>query len=237
MISSNFSLSLYFLSFSFLLLIDADEAYGFDTPPPIQARCLAPILAGQRNIYVRADAGIDRASAVAIAALSRIDTSQDTTQAIVLTTTRECAMALYQIFKNLNSSQNAAKLGVTYGGMPIRSLLQELKESTPHVVIGTFGRVRALIERGALSMDGVTMLAMDDVEEALSRGFDEYLEFYFERMQQRIADGRVQRIAFSELISEALIAFVDKHLVSQTNDKLDELVCVATESCRQSIIC
>lgn len=57
------------------------------------------------------------------------------------------------------------------GGTDARSDREALKNGGLQIVVGTPGRVKDMIEKGALRTDFLRMIVLDEADEMLSRGF------------------------------------------------------------------
>ena len=57
---------------------------------------------------------------------------------------------------------------VIYGGNPIQAQVKLLKGPTPpHIVVGTPGRVLALVKEKSLNLDNVKMFILDECDKVL----------------------------------------------------------------------
>ncbi|MFN3545824.1 MAG: DEAD/DEAH box helicase, partial [Thiobacillus sp.] len=72
-------------------VLKALDAVGYESPSPIQAQTIPPLLAG-RHVVGLAQTGTGKTAAFALPILSRLDLSQKAPQALVLTPTRELAL-------------------------------------------------------------------------------------------------------------------------------------------------
>ena len=61
------------------------------------------------------------------------------------------------------------KLGVFFGGMPILADTDVIKKAYPHVVVGTPGRILALVRDKALSLGQVKHFVLDECDKVLSQ--------------------------------------------------------------------
>merc|ERR1711920_429905 len=60
-------------------------------------------------------------------------------------------------------------MGVVYGGMPIAADRDMLKTDSPHVLIGTPGRVLGLLREKDLKLDKVTQFVLDECDKCLDK--------------------------------------------------------------------
>ena len=59
------------------------------------------------------------------------------------------------------------KSAVFYGGIPIKEHIDWLKYDCPHCVVGTLGRILALIRDGDLNLDNVKHFVLDECDRML----------------------------------------------------------------------
>src|SRR5690625_3239212 len=71
---------------------------GYETPSPIQAATIPPLLEG-RDVLGQAQTGTGKTAAFALPLLSRLDAAAGAPQALVLTPTREMAIQVAEAFQ------------------------------------------------------------------------------------------------------------------------------------------
>jgi ATP-dependent RNA helicase UAP56/SUB2 len=62
---------------------------------------------------------------------------------------------------------DTVKTKVVYGGTPIQADKKELKESTPHILIATPGRLLQLIDDGSVKLSGIKHFILDECDQIL----------------------------------------------------------------------
>src|SRR6185295_2113358 len=70
---------------------------GYETPSPIQAATIPPLLGG-RDVLGQAQTGTGKTAAFALPILSRLDLSRTTPQALMIAPTRELAIQVAEAF-------------------------------------------------------------------------------------------------------------------------------------------
>lgn len=60
------------------------------------------------------------------------------------------------------------KTEVFYGGVPLKEHKDTLKNNTPHIVIGTPGRLLALVKSGDMKLDNVKHFILDECDRMVS---------------------------------------------------------------------
>jgi superfamily II DNA/RNA helicase len=101
---------------------------------------------------------------------SQLDTSAQSTQALIITPTRELAQNIQKAVMALGKHMNVV-CHSSIGGTNIREDAAKVREGV-HVVTGTIGRVNDLIQRKALRMDKIKYICLDDANTLLSHEFE-----------------------------------------------------------------
>jgi len=138
---------------------------------PIQAQSLPAILEGQ-DLLAQAKTGSGKTAAFAIGLLHSLETRTYQTQSLVLCPTRELADQVSKEIRRLARAIPNTKILTLCGGKPIVPQLASLEHS-PHIVVGTPGRILKHLEKGSLKLDGLNMLVLDEADRMLDMGFHE----------------------------------------------------------------
>ncbi|MHB1991709.1 DEAD/DEAH box helicase [Metallibacterium scheffleri] len=155
-------------------LLRALQAVGYETPSPIQAATIPPLLAG-KDLLGQAQTGTGKTAAFALPILARIDLSRAAPQALVLAPTRELAIQVAEAFARYAAQMPGFHVLPIYGGQGYAPQLQALKRGA-HVIVGTPGRVIDHLERGTLKLDALAHLVLDEADEMLRMGFIDDVE-------------------------------------------------------------
>ena len=147
---------------------------GYETPSPIQAATIPPLLAN-RDVLGQAQTGTGKTAAFALPILSRLDLSKTKPQALVLAPTRELAIQVAEAFQRYAGKLPGFHVLPIYGGQSYGPQLSGLKRGV-HVVVGTPGRVIDHLERGSLDLSQLTTLVLDEADEMLRMGFIDDVE-------------------------------------------------------------
>merc|ERR1719482_2036900 len=97
-----------------------------------------------------------------------MDTSEKAVRTLTIVHTRELAYQIKHEFDRFSKYFPSVKTGVVYGGIPITTDKEMLKEP-PHVLIGTPGRVLALIKDKTLKLDKLTQFVLDECDKCLDK--------------------------------------------------------------------
>lgn len=153
---------------------------GYDTLTTVQEAVLAEETLG-RDLLVSAQTGSGKTAAFGMAMAPRVlgeDTylgRADIPLALVIAPTRELAQQVERELAWLYAIAGA-RLATCVGGMDPRRERVSLERGA-HIVVGTPGRLRDHIERGALDLSQIRVAVLDEADEMLDFGFREDLEF------------------------------------------------------------
>ncbi|MFN8663406.1 MAG: DEAD/DEAH box helicase [Thermomicrobiales bacterium] len=148
--------------------LQALTGMGITSPTPIQAEVL-PFLLDGRDVIGQARTGSGKTLAFSLPLIEVVDPRLKAVQALVLTPTRELAVQVAQVVEALGAPRGIKTLMIS-GGRSFGPQRDELRRGV-HVVVGTPGRVLDLLNQGALWLDRVRFLVLDEADEMLDRGF------------------------------------------------------------------
>lgn len=153
-------------------LIAHCRSAGFIHPTPIQAQAW-PILAAGADAVAIAETGSGKTLGFALPALSLmlVDGSRRLPRMLVLSPTRELAMQSDQVLSDYGAAVGLQSV-VVYGGVPKYQQTTQLKKGVD-CVVGTPGRLKDLIDEGALNLSQVQYLVLDEADRMLDMGFEE----------------------------------------------------------------
>ncbi|ANY10504.1 heavy metal transporter [Pseudonocardia sp. HH130630-07] len=160
-------------------LLAALAELGYETPSPIQAAAIGPLIAG-RDLLGQAATGTGKTAAFSLPMLQRLADGRGTRErgsrpfGLVLAPTRELAMQVGEAVTRYGATLGAT-VACVYGGAPIGPQLGQLRRGVD-VVVATPGRAIDLINRGALALDAIEVAVLDEADEMLDMGFVEDIE-------------------------------------------------------------
>jgi ATP-dependent RNA helicase DeaD len=147
---------------------------GYESPSPIQAATIPPLLEG-RDVLGQAQTGTGKTAAFALPILSRIEMRPGKPQALVLAPTRELAIQVAEAFQRYAAHMPGFQVLPIYGGQSYGPQLQALRRGV-HIVVGTPGRVIDHLERGTLDLSELRYVVLDEADEMLRMGFIDDVE-------------------------------------------------------------
>ncbi|MDD3241644.1 MAG: DEAD/DEAH box helicase [Bacilli bacterium] len=150
---------------------------GYSVPTEIQEKII-PLIIDGNDVLGQSQTGTGKTLAFVAPMLEKIE-NNGKTQALILAPTRELAI---QISREIEELSKYEKISTTcvYGSSSIEEQIKSLRKGV-EIVIGTPGRVKDLIQRRVLKLSEIDFFVLDEADEMLSMGFQEELEFIFEK--------------------------------------------------------
>ena len=154
-------------------LLDALKQEGYETPTPIQAKAIPPLLEGKDLLGI-AQTGTGKTAAFALPILELLSrhterVAKGTCRALILSPTRELAAQIGESFKTYGKYMKLSR-AIVFGGTSIGKQI-EICRGGVDILVATPGRLVDLIERRAISLGKVEILVLDEVDQMLDLGF------------------------------------------------------------------
>ena len=159
-------------------LATALEARGYDTLTPVQSAVIEDQARG-RDLIVSAKTGSGKTVAFGLAIADQLlegDRAPWTREplGLVIAPTRELAIQVSKELEWLYDSAGARVVTCVGGMDPMKE--RRALQGGAHIVVGTPGRLRDHLERGALNLAVLRVAVLDEADEMLDMGFREELE-------------------------------------------------------------
>jgi ATP-dependent RNA helicase DeaD len=161
------------------ILAEALEARGYTDLTPVQKSVLEPQADG-RDLVVSAQTGSGKTVAFGMAMATDLLQEDDRLVAnseplaLIIAPTRELALQVSRELAWLYGKAGA-RIATCVGGMDASKERRALRDG-PQIVVGTPGRLRDHLERGALSLTSLKTIVLDEADEMLDMGFRDDLE-------------------------------------------------------------
>jgi ATP-dependent RNA helicase DeaD len=191
------------------LLGEALSARGYAAPTPVQAAVLQPEADG-RDLIVSAQTGSGKTVAFGLAMARQLLEENGSLPfaraplALVIAPTRELALQVSREFVWLYGKAGA-RTATCVGGMDASKERRNLAQGA-HIVVGTPGRLRDHLERGALDLRKLRVAILDEADEMLDMGFREDLEEILDATPQER-----RTLLFSATIPKPIVALAKRY--------------------------
>ncbi len=153
-------------------------AKGYINPTPIQDQAIPHLLRGSDIVGI-ANTGTGKTATFLVPVINKI-IKDPKEKALIMVPTRELAIQIEDEFRALVSGMGIYAV-VCVGGAPIYPQISKLNRN-PHVVVGTPGRVKDLIERGSLKLGTFQTVVLDEADRMLDMGFINDMKFILGKM-------------------------------------------------------
>jgi translation initiation factor 4A len=190
------------------LLLRGIYAYGFESPSPIQKKSILPILKG-KDVIAQAQSGTGKTACFAISSIELIDTSIQTTQAIIMSPTRELSSQIKNVVDALAINITNFKSQLLVGGTYTENDINILKQDSPHIIIGCPGRIYDILRRKHINLESIKLLILDEADEMLSSGFKDQVYNIFDLLPKNI-----QKALFSASMPTAINELTSKFVTN-----------------------
>lgn len=195
-------------------IFNALEDMKFKNPTDIQELVIPLALQG-KDVIGKSPTGSGKTHAYLLPILNKIDTNIDKVQAVILTPTRELATQIYENLIKFQKFNSKLKLRLITGGLDRVRMIEKVN-NTPHIVIGTPGRIKDIgLDKAEFNIMNTDVLVLDEADMIMESGFMEDVSILAAKMRDDL-----QMLVFSATIPIYLKNFLDKYM---DNPKLLEI--------------
>lgn len=203
---------------------------GFNVPTPIQDQCI-PLALAAKDVIGLANTGTGKTAAFTLPVIEKTSANRDVVSTLVLAPTRELAQQIDADVRRFAAGQKIYSTLVV-GGANINQQIRQIQRG-PHIVIGTPGRVKDLIQRRVLRLSQIRTFVLDEADRMCDMGFVgdiKSIEAEMPRQRQTLCFSAtmtpsVQKIV-EEFMTEPELVTVAKNV---TNDHIDQDVIEARD--------
>lgn len=160
--------------------------YGFKKPSPIQSIGILPVLEGHDTV-AQAQSGTGKTGTFSISSLQIIDTELLKPQVLIVAPTRELASQIGDVVSDLGHYLKL-KLYVLIGGTDFKDDVSALKSGV-HLIVGTPGKIYAMVKKGFFKTDFLKLFIMDEADELLSSDFKSQIQDIFKYLPKEVQIG------------------------------------------------
>jgi ATP-dependent RNA helicase DeaD len=190
-------------------LARALAARGYDQLTEVQSAVSAPEAAG-RDLIVSARTGSGKTVAFGLAMAPDLLAGEEQLGfalqplALVIAPTRELALQVSTELEWLYGEARGRVVTCVGGMDPLRE--RRALQSGTHIVVGTPGRLRDHLERGALDLSSLRAVVLDEADEMLDMGFREELEEILDA-----TPGERRTLLFSATMPRPIVALAKRY--------------------------
>ncbi|KAG2194507.1 ATP-dependent RNA helicase uap56 [Mucor mucedo] len=143
---------------------------GFEHPSEVQQECIPQSILGM-DVLCQAKSGMGKTAVFVLATLQQLEPVNGEVSVIVLCHTRELAFQIKNEYARFSKYLPDIRTEVFYGGVPMTKDVEILKDKSkcPHILVGTPGRVLALIREKHLKLANVKHFVLDECDKMLEQ--------------------------------------------------------------------
>ncbi len=140
---------------------------GIEKLNPMQEEAKLAI-SSYHDVVILSPTGSGKTLSFLLPIITELDPKCPNLQVIIITPSRELAIQIEQVTKELGSGY---KTNVVYGGRPFSKDKIDLKH-TPSILIGTPGRIADHLRRETFSTKDIKTFVLDEFDKSLEIGFE-----------------------------------------------------------------
>jgi len=179
-------------------------AYGYENPSPIQQKAIKPIILG-KDVVAQAQSGTGKTATFSIGALANINLSNNFTQVLALSPTKELTLQTAKVFESLGGMMEELRVQCLYGGSIFEEGSSFSNKNIPHIICGCPGRVFDMMRRDKITSKKIKLIILDEADEMLSSGFKDQVYNIFQYL-----NNGVQVVLASATLPDGINSIINK---------------------------
>ena len=209
------------------------EKLGIKNLNPMQEETIKAIHSSN-NVVLLSPTGTGKTVAFLLPIIEKLDPGCDEIQALILVPSRELAIQIEQVTRQMGTGYKA---NAVYGGRAGAKDKVDLKHR-PAILIGTPGRVADHLRRETFPVDKISTLVLDEFDKSLEIGYESEMKEIATKLpniRKRILTSASQEVEIPQFVglkNQKVIDYLDegtpqltvKTVISPTKDKLETLV-------------
>lgn len=136
----------------------------------VQQKCIPQAILGT-DVLCQAKSGLGKTAVFVLSTLQQIEPVNGEASVLVMCHTRELAFQIKNEYARFSKYMPSVKTAVFYGGVDIKkdeAVLKD-KETHPHIIVGTPGRLNALVRDKKLRLGSVNRFVLDECDKMLDQ--------------------------------------------------------------------
>ncbi|KAI7868849.1 P-loop containing nucleoside triphosphate hydrolase protein [Spinellus fusiger] len=197
-------------------LLSGLEHSGYASPSPIQLQAI-PLGRLGVDLVAQAKSGTGKTVVFGVISLEAIQVVERVPQALIVAPTREIAIQIRDVVRNLGKSMEGLQCEAVIGGLSTQGDEQKVKYS--QIVVGTPGKLMALLDAKRINTHSIKLLVLDEADKLMSDTFRPQINYIFRKLPVT-----KQCVAFSATFTEELLSALGTMMNSPQIVRLTETV-------------
>jgi ATP-dependent RNA helicase DDX20 len=182
---------------------------GYEQPSPIQLKAI-PLGRLGIDLIAQAKSGTGKTVVFGVITLESINIASKLPQVMIVAPTREIAVQIRDVIRNLGQGMNGLKCEAFIGGLSMGADVQNLIGC--QIIVGTPGRLMALLDEKKITTTHLKLVVLDEADKLLSDNFLPQITYIYNKLKaQKVFH---QSITFSATFTDELLALLSKFLKS-----------------------
>lgn len=188
-------------------LLSGLKKAGYERPSPIQLKAI-PLGRLGMDLIAQAKSGTGKTVVFGVITLESINIKLKSPQAIIVAPTREIAVQIRDVLRNLGQDMTGLGCEAFIGGLSVSSDYQHLIGC--QVIVGTPGRLMALLDDNKIDTSHIKLVVLDEADKLMSDTFEPQINYIFQKLKKVFH----QSITFSATFTDDLLLSLQKFLKS-----------------------
>ncbi|XP_038223415.1 probable ATP-dependent RNA helicase DDX20 [Zerene cesonia] len=150
------------------------QTSGFIKPSPIQLLGI-PLGKLGLDLLLEAKSGTGKTVVFSTIALEKLNLSKGL-QVVIITPTREIAVQISDVLKQIGSKCEGLTIEVVIGGLPYHEDVEKLKQNV-HILVGTPGRLKYLIQDKHIETSAIRLFILDEADKLMEASFQDDIKY------------------------------------------------------------
>ena len=184
-------------------MVDALKELGYISPSKIQEIVIPKILRNE-NVIAQSETGSGKTHAFLVPVFDSINTKSNDLDTIIFAPTRELAYQIFTFAKELNKYYQDVRVSLLTSGKD-KKLDYKKADTNPHIIIGTPGRIKDVINSHSIKVNIVKRIILDEGDMLIEYGFFDDIENVIDQCNDP------QIVLFSATIKENIKQYLTKY--------------------------
>merc|ERR1712179_17034 len=141
---------------------------GFEHPSEVQHECIPQAVLGM-DILCQAKSGMGKTAVFVLATMQQLEPVEGQVSVLVMCHTRELAFQISKEYERFSKYMSGIKVGVFFGGLAIAKDETVIKSNCPNIIVGTPGRILALVRSKKLNLKNLKHFILDECDKMLEQ--------------------------------------------------------------------
>lgn len=136
----------------------------------VQQVCIPQAILGT-DVLCQAKSGLGKTAVFVLTTLQQVEPVAGECSVLVMCHTRELAYQIKNEYARFSKYMPEVKTAVFYGGTPMQKDVEVLasKDTHPHIIVGTPGRMNALVRDKKLRLGSIKVFCLDECDKMLDQ--------------------------------------------------------------------